>query len=397
MQTEMAKKDPKAMSTFNSTSVKELMEFNKKPCVSIFLPAAEKGAGTLQPPIRLKNLLARAWDDLIGKYPESQRAMAEVFKQADALVDNKVLWQHQKQGFALFMGPDWLRHYSFGISLKDRWTVGGNFNIKPVLPLFTDKSRCYLLALSQKTVRFFEVVGQQMTELELPDVMQSIEELQKYDIREKQLQVYAMPPVGARGGGVAHGHATDYDGKEMKKRVSDFVKIVVGGLERYLQTDRTPVLLCGEPFMQHLVSDCHPSFNLMTENISANPTRMEPEQILSRAGEIMDRQTAMQNKRVIDRLAALMDTGWTIQEIDQILPRAEEGRVESLFINPDLPIWGFWNREGGLIQVHEEPAPDDQDLTDIAVVQTLMHGGEVYAVPPGAIKGGAPMAAILRY
>jgi hypothetical protein len=60
-------------------------------------------------------------------------------------------------------------------------------------------------------------------------------------------------------------------------------------------------------------------------------------------------------------------------------------------------VWGFWNREGGLIQVHEEPAPTDQDLSDIAVLQTLMHGGEVYAVPPGAIKGGAAMAAILRY
>ncbi len=395
----MAKKDPKEMSTFNSTSVKELMEFSKKPCVSIFLPAAQKGAGTLQPPIRLKNLLAQAWDELIGKFPESQRPMAEVFRQADALVDNKLFWQHQKQGFALFMGPDWLRHYTFSISLKDRCTVGSNFNIKPVLPQFTDRTRYYLLALSQKTVRFWEVVNERMTELELPEVMQSIEELRQYEVREKQLQVYAMPVGGRvlRRGGVAHAHATDTDGKEMKKRIAEFVKNVVGGLERFLQADRTPVLLCAEPFTQHLVSDCHPSFNLMDEAVSANPTRMEPDQILSRAADIMDRELAMQNKRVIDRLSALMDTGWTIQEIEQILPRAEEGRVESLFINPDQPVWGFWNREGGLIQVHEEPVPSDQDLSDIAVLQTLMHGGEVYAVPPGAIKGGSPMAAILRY
>lgn len=385
------------MSTFNSASMKELVEYNQKPCVSIFLPAAQKGAGTLQPPIRLKNMLAQAWDELIERFPESQRSMADIFKQADALVDNKLFWQHQKQGFAMFIGPGWLRHYSFGISLKDRCTVGNAFNIKPILPLFTDKTRYYMLALSQKTVRFFEVINEQMTELELPDVMQSIEELRKYEVREKQLQVYAMPPAGARRGGVAHGHATDFDGKEMKKRVSEFARNVVGGIENYLQTDRTPVLLCAEPFMQHLVNDCRPSFNLMKESISANPTRMEPEQIFSRAAEIMDRETAMQNKRIIDRLAALMDTGWTIQDIERILPCAEEGRIESLFINPDQPAWGFWNRDGGLIQVHEEPAPSDQDLTDIAVLQTLMHGGEVYAVPSGAIKGGTPMAAILRY
>jgi len=385
------------MSSFNSASVKELVEYDKTPCVSIFLPAAQKGAETLQARIRLKNMLSHAWDELIQKYPQSQRTMAAVFKDADTLVDNTLFWQHQQQGFALFMGPDWLRHYSFAIPLKDRCTVGSAFNIKPVLPLFTDKTRYYLLALSQKSVRFFEVIDRQMTELEVPDLMKSIEELRQYEIREKQLQVYTMPPAGARRSGVAHGHATDFDGKEMKKRVSEFAGSVVGGIERFLQADRTPVLLCAEPFMQHLVSDCRPSFNLMKDSVIANPTRLEPEQILDRAGGIMDRELAMQNKRIIDRLAALMDTGWTLQDVEQILPRAEEGRVESLFINPDQPVWGFWNREGGLIQVHEEPAPADQDLSDIAVLQTLLHGGEVYAVPSGAIKGGAPMAAILRY
>lgn len=386
------------MNSFNSASIKELLEYKDKPCISSYLPSAVKGAETLQTPIRLKNQLARAWDELAQKYPQAQKSMAKVFKEAEALVDNKTLWLHQKIGFALFMAPGLFRYYSVCIPLNDRCTVGNTFNIKPLLSLFTEKNRYYLLALSQKSVRFYEVSNSDITERELANVMQSIDELRKYEVREKQLQLYTMPTgvTGARTG-VSHGHATDVDAKENKKRVAEFVNNVVTGIEQYLQADRTPVLLCAEPFMQHLVSDCNPAFNLMKETVSANPTRMETEQILRRASEVMDRQIGRQTKLTLDRLAALMDTGWTIQNIEQIIPRAEEGRVDTLFINPDESVWGFWNREGGLIQVHDQPAENDQDLSDIAVLQTLLHGGQVYAVPQGAIKGGSAMAAILRY
>lgn len=386
------------MNAFNSASLQELLENKEKPCVSLYLPAAVKAADTIQPPIRLKNLLARAWAEMVRKYPDAQKPMSKVFQEAGVLVDNKIFWLHEKIGFALFMAPGVFRHYSVYIPLKDRWTVGSAFNIKPLLPLFTDKTRYYLLALSQKLVRLYEISDGRINERELPNVIQSIEELAKYEVREKQLQLYAMPTGGfGHRSGVAHGHATDIDGKEMKKRVSEFVKTVISGIEQYLQADHTPVLLCAEPFMQHLVTDSNPSFNLMKESVSVNPTRLEPEQILPKASQIMDREIAMQTKRTLDRLAALMDTGWTIQNVEQIIPRAEEGRIDILFIDPDESVWGYWNRDGGLIQVHEQPAENDQDLSDIAVLQTLLHGGQVYAVPRGAIEGGSPMAAILRY
>lgn len=386
------------MNAFNAASIKELLENKNKPCVSIYIPSAEKGADTLQSPIRLKNLLARAWDDLAGNFPDSQKTMAAQFEQADVIVDNKLFWRHQKQGFALFISPQLFRYYRVLIPFKDRVTVGNHFNIKPMLSLFTNKARYYLLALSQKSVRLLETAEGRINERHIPNVVQSIEELSKYEVREKQLQLYTMPMGGFGGkGSVAHGHATDIDGKEMKKRVNEFIKTVVTGIEQYLQADRTPVLLCAEPSMQRLVFDCHPSFNVMKETVPVNPTRMEPEQLLERASGVMREQSRKQTRTTLDRLSALMDTGWTIQNADQIIPRAEEGRVDTLFIDPDRPVWGFWNPEGGLIQTHDQPAETDQDLSDIAVLQTLLHGGEVISVPRDSIKGGSSMAAILRY
>jgi hypothetical protein len=49
------------------------------------------------------------------------------------------------------------------------------------------------------------------------------------------------------------------------------------------------------------------------------------------------------------------------------------------------------------VEVRDRPQPGDQDLLDLAAVQTLFHGGTVYAVDPGDVPDDAPVAALLRY
>ena len=49
------------------------------------------------------------------------------------------------------------------------------------------------------------------------------------------------------------------------------------------------------------------------------------------------------------------------------------------------------------VEVHEERQPQDEDLLDRAATETLLHGGHVHAVTEGAVPGGGPLAAVLRY
>ena len=45
----------------------------------------------------------------------------------------------------------------------------------------------------------------------------------------------------------------------------------------------------------------------------------------------------------------------------------------------------------------EEDAVFREDLLDLAAVQTLLHGGTIYAVEPEQVPGGGPLAALFRY
>jgi len=47
--------------------------------------------------------------------------------------------------------------------------------------------------------------------------------------------------------------------------------------------------------------------------------------------------------------------------------------------------------------LHEEAKPGDEDLLDLAAVQTLLNGGTVYAVELEKVPDGASLAAVFRY
>lgn len=41
--------------------------------------------------------------------------------------------------------------------------------------------------------------------------------------------------------------------------------------------------------------------------------------------------------------------------------------------------------------------PGDEELIDLAAVETFKNGGRVYAVNPDEVPGGGVLAAVLRY
>jgi hypothetical protein len=59
--------------------------------------------------------------------------------------------------------------------------------------------------------------------------------------------------------------------------------------------------------------------------------------------------------------------------------------------------WGSFDRQSNALEVHEQHEPGDEDLLDVAAVQTLLQGGTIYAVGPGDVPADAPLAAIFRH
>lgn len=76
---------------------------------------------------------------------------------------------------------------------------------------------------------------------------------------------------------------------------------------------------------------------------------------------------------------------------------APPGRIDTLFVAEESAVWGQPGDAAERIRIDRESTPDNEDLTDDATVQTLLHGGNVHLLPASALPREAALAATLRF
>ena len=90
-------------------------------------------------------------------------------------------------------------------------------------------------------------------------------------------------------------------------------------------------------------------------------------------------------------------TGLTSADIREIVPAAAHGRVGMLFIAAGARHWGTFNEESGTVELHQKREADDEDLLEIAAIQTYLNGGSVFILPPEKMPEPEDLAAVFRY
>ena len=197
------------MELLSRAELETLIEEPEGLCVSIFLPTHRAGAQTQQDPIRLKNLLREAEEQLLAKELRAPEA-EELLRPARELLDDSVFWRHQSDGLAAFLSAGVFRYYRLPPNFEDLVIVADRFHLKPLLPLLTGDGEFYVLALSQNEVRLLRATRHSVSEVELEDVPESLADTLRYDDQEKQLQFHTGT-AGGRGGRAAifHGHEPD--------------------------------------------------------------------------------------------------------------------------------------------------------------------------------------------
>src|SRR5215207_478989 len=90
--------------------LEKLVEECGWPCVSILLPTHRVGTETQQDPIRLKNLLGEAREDLLANGLRSIE-VDQILEPARELLADEVFWRYQSDGLALFLSRNDFRSY----------------------------------------------------------------------------------------------------------------------------------------------------------------------------------------------------------------------------------------------------------------------------------------------
>lgn len=383
------------MTMLSRSALEELLELHEGPCFSFFLTTHRCGRETQQDRAQLKRLLRKAELHLTetGMDADGRR---EFLAPITALLGENGFWNQQLEGLALYVAPGFLRFLEVESELEERLEVGGRFAVAPLIAALPPAERFYLLALSRKAARILEVTPAEVRRLEIPDLRQSTEAALNLDPYEAQLQVHSVGPGGrGRQPGVVHGHG-DYSQERRKENDLALCRRIAKIVDQYLDT-RIPLVLASVGELVPLYREVSNGVLLLDPVVPGNPDHLPDRELAEKGWELLHKQAKESRLRALNRYREVGPQQAPTDEPTTVVAAACQGRVDTLFMVPGGRLRGHYKPEDGQVDILSSEESRGEDLVDLAVARTLAQGGEVVAVPSGALAGTGPVAAILRY
>ena len=396
------------MSLLPRKDIEPLLRTSGGPCVSIFLPTFRAGGERQQNPIRLKNVVRsvaeRLEEDWGMRSPDADKLL-DPLKQ---LIDDNSFWLHQSDGLVLFRSADTFKSFQLPVQLNELAVVEKRFHLKPLLPLLSGDGdgHFYILSLSRKNIRLLSASRFRVDEIDLEaqGVPTSFEEaLGKLELIQMQAGTSSKTPhrfsMGPRGGPIFSAHATGEENLEADLR--NYFERFDDALARIDIDRKAPVVLAGVEYLLPIYRDAATTFqNICDDALRGNMEVERAEDLHAAAWEIVEPHFLQERHKAAERFGNLTGSGRSSTDLNEILPAAHDGRVESLFVARGVRVWGNWDGQGRKIHFqlgHDGPRNGNEDLLDLAAVQTYLNGGKVFVVDQQEVPEGKSLAAVFRY
>ena len=383
------------MDSFGASELRRLIEVRTGPCVSIFLPTHAASEQGQQDTVRLKNLLQHAEQQLADGWMRAVESR-NLLQPARNLLEDRDFWDSRSHGLAVFLAPGVFQSYRLPRPFDEFATVRQRFHVKPVLPLVTDGHQFFVLALSQNRIRLLLVSKYSVENVEVPGLPTNLDEALNYAGADRGAQVHsAMHGSFGKQAAVFHGQGGRPETR--KDELAQFFRLIDAALRPVLRDQSRPLLLAGVGYLLPIFREISSYSHLASPQLDGNCDYLTDHQLHQRVWPLME--PTFERVRVEDaaKYRQLAGTGKTADDIRQIVPAAQAGRIGTLFVDIHALQWGLFDAPTGSVQLHEQAYPGDDDLLDLAAAETLLHRGTVYSVEPDEVPGGQSAAAMYRY
>jgi hypothetical protein len=385
------------MSFLSIEELKELVEQPQGLCVSIYMPTVQLGSETQQNSVRFKNLIRQAEAEL-EKYELHSPDSGGMLQPAIDL-DKDEFWQHQNAGLALFVSEGFFRFYRVPIEMTELVIVSDRFHLKPLIPLLSGDDRFYILTLGQRDIRLLEANRYGITrEVEIEGLPKDMDEALQYDETAKdqqRRQEGGAGRAGLQGGGSYHGQGADRE--NVKEDLLQYFHLVDKALHDFFRDRRAPLVLAGVSYLLPIYQEANTYNFIVEEGIQHNTKEKTVEELHAEAWAIVEPQFTAEQRKAIDYYHESMGNGKGSNDLNEVIQGAFYGRVEQLFVPVGVQKWGHFDPDSMELEIHSDAQPGDEDLLNAAAIQTIFHGGTVYAVEPEEVPDDTPVAAVFRY
>ena len=373
-------------------NILDLAKKESDHCVSIYLPTHKAGEEVQQDPIRLKNLLTQAVEQLENREVR-EKEIDELLDEARKLLDKPAFWRHNDKGLAIFISDDDFKYYRIPHAFKERVMVDDHFLITPLIPMITLEGTFCILALSQKKIRLLKCTRADVEEIELEESPNSLEEFLKYDVNEDHLQHHSGHGGDAQA--IFHGQGGSRDTNT--EEVINYLKTVENEVTSILRKRNDSLVLAGVKEAVAEYRKANKYSRLLDDAILENPDPQSNTEIKDEGWDIIKSHFLQSMYDDIERFADLSGSDKQSDNLSQIVEAAYYGKIESLFVPIGEHSWGWFDMERDTVHHSTEPKNGEHDLINMAAIKTLTQSGNVYALDKEEMPNGSSIAAIFRY
>jgi len=376
----------------------ELTRHAAENSVSLWMPTHRAGSDIRQDPIRLKNLLGRAAEQLaeLGVRPADARERLSPLREK---TEDEGFWRQQAEGLGMLLGEGEPKMVRLPAPAPEIVTVCEHFHVKPLLAAMRKDKRFYILQLSEQTIRMLRAGRYDSEPVPLAGAPENFAEFMRFDDPERHVEFHsgtAEHQPAADRPAAFHGQGADAAETE-KKKLADFCRRIDHAVSKALQDETAPLLLAATEPLQGIYRRVSACAQLDTRVIAGNPDIASDEDMHRQGVELLAEDLARPVRTAVQKYYQAKSAEAATSDLEEILRAAGVSAVDTLLVASDRQVWGRFNAETGAMAPHESQAPGDEDLLNLAAIRACGSGANVLAVPGEDVPDGAPAAAVLRF
>jgi hypothetical protein len=378
--------------------IERLIEEKNGLCISVYMPTRAAASSEVKKmPIQLKTLLNNVKKKLSEEHNLDTRDIDKLLKPATDLIGDRVFWQNQKQGLALFVNSNHFSYYRLPSEVPEIANVSEYFNIISLIPEIMFNKIYYVLALSRNYNRILRCTKGTVEKIDVEGVPDSIQEILQYDESEKTLQYHSSGGESA----IFHGQGVVDD--EKKEELLQYFRMIDQGLNKHLnprnKKNKIPLVIMCVKELFPLYKEINTYPYLLETNVEGNPDDLSDDLIKNSALEIVSGYFHNQIDDINKIYHDLKGTGKTSTQLEDIVSASVFSRVENLLIKKNVYQYGTFDVEENNVQLaaEEHDQKGTYDLYNFAAINTIKNGGQVYVLDEEKMPDGQDIIAMYRF
>lgn len=366
-----------------------ILEQEGFPKVSLTMPTHVTGEEIKQGPIRLKNIIKKAHEELLKKGLKKKQA-DELLAPAEELLSQPRFWTHQKKGLVIYAAKDYFEVVQIPYDVRENSYVNDHFLITPILPLVSLNGTFSVLAVSRQNARLLSCTRNEVHDITPEDAETSID-VYLEEAPEKELQFH----TGASGNdAMFFGHGSK---KEEKRNVLEaYFRLLEKSITAEMKKSNEPLILIGLEDNLSIYKKTNSYNRMMDETITVNPDEMSNLQLKDHGWEEIKKHFLKEMYQSLEQFSEQGD-GKVSNNMVEIIESTVMGKSKTIFIAENESKFGFYDADNHEVHFTDEEGDNVVDLMNWLAIKGRETGSNVYLLPKEEMPTQATVAAEYRF